>query len=145
MQIDHVGIAVRSIDAAAERLCALLGYTRRTAPVTNSRQKVTVLFLSKPGSLDIKLIAPSEDDSQLWDFVRKGGGLHHLAFKVPDVAAATEDLAGRGARVLAPPAPGEAFDEHLIAFCYLGLGLNIELIDTDARRNRLEGPQSDPA
>jgi hypothetical protein len=44
------------------------------------------------------------------------------------------DLAGRGARVLAEPAPGEAFDDHLIAFCYLGLGLNAEFIDSDARR-----------
>jgi methylmalonyl-CoA/ethylmalonyl-CoA epimerase len=145
MQIDHVGVAVRSVDAAAERLCGLLGYTRRTAPVTNSRQKVTVLFLSKPGSLDIKLIAPSEDDSPLWDFVRKGGGLHHLAFKVSDVAAATAELAGRGARVLAQPAPGEAFDEHPIAFCYLGLGLNVELIDTDTRRSIIDAAAEEPA
>jgi len=137
MQIDHIAVAVRSIDAAAERLSALLGYVRKTTKVTNSRQKVNVVFLSKQASLDIKLIEPSDAESPLWDFVRKGGGLHHLCFKVPDVATACADLAGKGARVIAQPAPGEAFDDHLIAFLYLGLGLNVEVIDTDDRRGSL--------
>ncbi len=137
MQIDHIAVAVRSIDAAAERLSALLGYVRKTTKVTNSRQKVNVVFLSKEASLDIKLIEPSDAESPLWDFVRKGGGLHHLCFKVPDVATACAELAGKGARVIAQPAPGEAFDDHLIAFLYLGLGLNVEVIDTDARRGSL--------
>jgi len=137
MQIDHIAVAVRSIDAAAERLSALLGYVRKTTKVTNTRQKVNVVFLSKEASLDIKLIEPSDAESPLWDFVRKGGGLHHLCIKVPDVATACADLAGKGARVIAQPAPGEAFDDHLIAFLYLGLGLNVEVIDTDDRRGSL--------
>jgi len=137
MQIDHIAVAVRSIDAAAERLSALLGYVRKTTKVTNTRQKVNVVFLSKEASLDIKLIEPSDAESPLWDFVRKGGGLHHLCVRVPDVATACADLAGKGARVIAQPAPGEAFDDHLIAFLYLGLGLNVEVIDTDDRRGSL--------
>ena len=137
MQIDHIAIAVRSVDVAADRLGTLLGYSRRTAPVTNTRQKVKVLFLRKEGSLDLKLIEPSDADSPLWDFVRKGGGLHHICFKTADVSATCTQLAASGARVLAQPAPGEAFDEHLIAFLYLGMGMNVEIIDTDARRSLL--------
>jgi methylmalonyl-CoA/ethylmalonyl-CoA epimerase len=144
MQIDHVAVAVRSVEAAADRLCALVGYVRKTAKVLNTRQRVNVLFLSKAGSLDIKLIEPSDDGSPLWDFVRKGGGLHHLCFRVADVPQACADLAGRGARVIAQPQPGEAFDDHLIAFCYIGMGLNIELIGSDARRALL-GAWSKPA
>jgi methylmalonyl-CoA/ethylmalonyl-CoA epimerase len=141
MQIDHIAVAVRSVDAASDRLSKLLGYAPKTTKVTNTRQKVNVLFLGKEGSLDIKLIEPSDSTSPLSDFVQKGGGLHHLCFKVPDVPAACADLAGKGARVIAQPAPGEAFDEHLIAFLFLGLGLNIEVIDTDDRRGRVEmGP-----
>ena len=140
MQINHIAVAVRSIEEGAEVLCRLLGYQKQTRPVTNTRQKVNVLFLSKPGSLDIKLIEPSDADSPLWPFIKKGGGLHHICFKVDDVTAACDALAGKGARVLAPPAPGEAFDDNLIAFCYLGLGLNAELVGTDARRNRIADP-----
>jgi methylmalonyl-CoA/ethylmalonyl-CoA epimerase len=138
MQLDHVAVAVRSVEAAAEKLCALLGYERKTAAVTNTRQRVNVLFLAKPGSIDIKLIEPSDEASPLWDAVRKGGGLHHLCFKVADVNEASAALAKKGARIISPPAPGEAFDDNLIAFCYAGFGLNVELIDTDARRNLLE-------
>jgi methylmalonyl-CoA/ethylmalonyl-CoA epimerase len=138
MQIDHVAIAVRSVESAADRLTRLTGYQRRTSVVTNTRQKVNVLFLSKSGSVDIKLIEPSEPDSPLWAFLKRGEGLHHLCFKVPDVGAACHELSGNGARVIAAPQPGEAFDDHLIAFCYLGSGLNAELIDTDARRGETD-------
>lgn len=138
MTLDHIAIAVRNVETAADRLCTLLGYERRTAKVTNTRQKVNVVFLGREGSLDLKLIEPSSDDSPLCDFVRKGGGLHHLCFRVPDVEAACAELGGRGARLIASPQPGEAFDDHLIAFLYAGLGLNVEVIDTGERRARLE-------
>lgn len=140
MQIDHVAIAVRSVEQAADRLCALLGYRRRTQAVTNTRHRVNVVFLCKEGSLDLKLIEPSDERSPLWDFVKKGGGLHHLCFKVGDVGQCCEALKEKGALVLSPPQPGEAFEERPIAFCYLGVGLNVELIDTDLRRALVEEP-----
>jgi len=144
LRLDHIAIAVRSVEAAADRLSGLLGYTRTTEKVTNTRQRVNVLFLGKEGSLPLKLIEPSDAESPLWDFVKKGGGLHHLCFKAPDVQAACDDLAARGARVIAAPQPGEAFDDHLIAFLYVGLGLNVEVIDTEQRRSRLT-PAADDA
>jgi len=138
MQLDHICIAVRSIDVAVEKLAPLLGYKARTERVTNTRQKVNVIFLSRSGSIDLKLIEPASEDSPLWASLRKGEGLHHLCFRTVDTAMALQDLEGRGLRVLSPPAPGEAFDDHLIAFGYAGCGLNIELIDTDQRRGDLE-------
>ena len=137
MQIDHIAIAVKSIDAATERFAVLFGYRPRTAAVINAKQHVRVRFLSKVGSLDLKLIEPSDEHSPLWQFLKRGEGLHHLCFKVPDVQDASDVLARVGARVIARPEPGEAFDDHLIAFCYAGFGLNVELIDTDARRFEL--------
>ncbi len=142
MQIDHVAIAVRSVEKAADKLCELTGYRRKTEKVTNTRHRVNVLFLEKEASLDIKLIEPSDGESPLWDFVKKGGGLHHVCFKVADVSALCDALKAQGVRLLSEPAPGEAFDDGLIAFCYLGFGLNAELIDTDARRRRITGPKS---
>jgi methylmalonyl-CoA/ethylmalonyl-CoA epimerase len=138
LRVDHIAVAVRSVEAAADRLSGLLGYTRTTEKVTNTRQHVNVLFLGKEGSLPIKLIEPSDADSPLCDFVRKGGGLHHVCFKVPDVEAACADLSARGARVITHPQPGEAFDDQLIAFLYLGLGLSVEVVDTERRRGRID-------
>jgi len=138
-QLDHVCLAVRKLGPARAMLERTLGYRARTEPVENTRQQVIVQFLSKPGSLDSKLIEPSSLHSPLVDFIkRSGGGLHHLAFKSESVDRAVTDLQDKGAKIIAPPQPGEAFDEALIAFAFLGAGLNVELIDTDARRNPLQ-------
>ena len=87
--------------------------------------------------MDLKLIEPATDDSPLWQSLRKGEGLHHLCFKTDGTAAALQVLQTRGLRVLAPAAPGEAFDDEMIAFGYAGCGLNVELIDTDRRRDEV--------
>jgi len=131
-----VCLAVRSLAPARAMLERVLGYSARTEPVENTRQQVRVQFMSKAGSLDIKLIEPSSPASPLVDFIKKsGGGLHHLAFKTQSTEAAVLDLQGKGARVVAPSQPGEAFDDSLIAFLFAGAGLNVEVIETDARRS----------
>jgi len=139
MHIDHVCVAVRSIERAAEKLGQTLGFTAKTGKVTNTRQQVNVQFLQRAGSIDIKLIEPCGEQSPLWQFLKRGEGLHHLCFRVDDVRAQLRELETRGLRVLAPPEPGEAFDDQLIAFGYAGCGLNVEVIDTDRRRDVLPG------
>jgi methylmalonyl-CoA/ethylmalonyl-CoA epimerase len=137
-RLDHVCLAVRRIAPARAMLERTLGYQPRTEPVENTRQQVIVQFMSKPGSIDIKLIEPSSLESPLVEFIkRSGGGLHHLAFRTASVEAGVEDLEGKGVRIVTAPQPGEAFDEALIAFAFLGQGLNVELIDTDRRRNEV--------
>ncbi len=134
MNLDHICIAVRKIDQARDKLCSQFGYAPRTDKVTNTRQKVIVQFLQKPGSIDLKLIEPSDPSSPIIDFVKKGGGLHHLCFRADDSQTAIQELCDEGARIIAGPQPGEAFDDNLITFLYLGFGLNVEIIDTDKRR-----------
>ena len=65
MRIDHVCVAVRSIDKSVPKFCTLLGFSAKTGKVTNTRQQVNVLFLQRPGSIDIKLIEPSDQKKQL--------------------------------------------------------------------------------
>jgi methylmalonyl-CoA/ethylmalonyl-CoA epimerase len=137
-KLDHVCLAVRKIAPARAMLEKMFGYRARTEPVTNTRQQVVVQFMSKEGSIDIKLIEPSNLESPLVDFLKKGGGgLHHLAFKTENVAAGVADLEGKGAKIVTPPQPGEAFDESDIAFAFVGMGLNAEIIDTDERRSEI--------
>jgi methylmalonyl-CoA/ethylmalonyl-CoA epimerase len=131
---DHVCIAVRSLEAAGARLCRLFDYRPATQPVINTAHQVEVQFFEKPGSIDIKLIAPVGESSPLIGFLRsKGEGLHHLAFKAHNVREGIAFLEQRGARITARPVPGEAFAGGLIGFAYAGFGLNVEVIDTDQR------------
>lgn len=133
-RLDHVCLAVRQIAPARAMLEKMLGYRPRTEPVLNTRQQVVVQFMSKAGSIDIKLIEPANLESPLVEFLkRSGGGLHHLAFRTESVGDAVAELAQKGAKIVAQPQPGEAFANADIAFAFLGFGLNAELIDTDER------------
>jgi len=137
-KLDHVCLAVRKLAPARAMFEKMFGYVARTEPVVNTRQQVVVQFLRKPGSIDIKLIEPAGLDSPLVEFIkRSGGGLHHLAFRTQSVAAAVADVEGKGAKIVTHPQPGEAFADADIAFAFVGMGLNVELIDTDERRSEL--------
>ena len=134
MIIDHIGVVVPDLEPALKQWEMLFGYHQNSDIVENTRQKVRVVFLSKENSLTIKLIEPAGADSPVSQLARKGGGLHHLCFRCSALDADIPLLLQRGARLLVPPQPGEAFNYHLIAFILAGNNLNIELIDTDEKR-----------
>lgn len=133
MIIDHICFAVRDLNGAIAYWAEAFGYAQHTDKVVNTRQAVTVVFLAREGSLPVKLIEPLEHNQPLVDFVRRGGGFHHLCFKCDDLDTTIDELRGNGLRMLVPPEPGEAFNNHDIAFLRARYGVNIELIDTDER------------
>lgn len=142
MVIDHLGIVVRSLEQGIQQWEQLFGYRQSSSIVTNTRQKVKVVFLSKPDSLTVKLIEPSEFDSPTSAFARKGGGLHHICFRCDALADGIPALREKGARLLVPPQPGEAFKNHDIAF-FLAGNLNVELIDTAEKEGMLQVVQQE--
>jgi methylmalonyl-CoA/ethylmalonyl-CoA epimerase len=111
----------------------LFGYKKNSDIVTNTRQKVRVVFLSKKGSLPVKLVEPTEQTSPVFLFARRGGGLHHLCFKCENMKTQIPILEGKGVRILVRPEPGEAFNNKDIAFFLVNNSLNVELIDTDEK------------
>ena len=137
MKIDHICFAVRNLYDGITYWDQVFGYKQMTKIVENSLQKVKVTFLSKDDSLTIKLIEPLESNQSLVNFVNRGGGFHHLCFKCSDIDAKMDELTGEGLLTLVPPQPGEAFNNHNIAFLLAKYGLNIELIDTDEKAGML--------
>jgi methylmalonyl-CoA/ethylmalonyl-CoA epimerase len=137
MVIDHVGVVVRSIESGIEDWIRLFGYRQATEIVVNTRQKVRVVFLEKEGSLQVKLIEATEEATPVAAFARRGGGFHHLCFRVDDLGRGLAELAAAGARVIVPPQPGEAFDGEDIAFVFASQGLNVEVIATTKRAKRI--------
>ena len=134
MIIDHIGIVAPDLEQAVAQWQTLFGYRRNSDIVQNSRQKVRVVFLSKPDSLTVKLIEPAAADSPVFQAARRGGGLHHLCFRCDALPAQIQWLQQRGARLLVPPEPGEAFKNHPIAFLLAANNLNFELIDTGEKQ-----------
>lgn len=137
MVIDHIGIVVKSIESALEQWKDVFGYEQMTTVVLNTRQKVKVVFLRKTNSLPVKLIEPSDPTSPIYAHAQRGGGLHHLCFQCENLNEQLLQMQQHGLRILAPPQPGEAFDNEPIAFVYANNGLNVELIDTDKRAGKL--------
>jgi methylmalonyl-CoA/ethylmalonyl-CoA epimerase len=125
-KIDHLGVAVASIDEALAIYRALgLAETRREEV---PGQKVVAAFLPV-GESRIELLEPTSDDSPVAKFLAKRGeGIHHVCFAVEDLDAALADLSGRGFRLVHRQAvPGA--DGKRIAFLHpeAGHGVLIEL------------------
>jgi LAO/AO transport system kinase len=124
--IDHLGIAVKSLDAALA-FYASLGLTP-THRETVDAEKVHVAMLPA-GDSRIELLEPSAPGSPISKFLeQRGGGIHHVALKVHDLAAVVERLRATGARLLNEPRRGAG--GHLYVFVHPAStgGVLLELI-----------------
>ncbi len=130
IDIDHLGIAVHSIDKALEFYQQQLGLPV-SARETVAHEKVHVAMLPAGGPR-IELLEPSEEDSVIGRFLAKRGeGLHHIAFRVPDLAASVATLKQNGARLINEPRRGAG--GHLYVFVHPAStgGVLIELIQQE--------------
>jgi len=137
MIIDHICFAVKDLEEAIDFWVRVFEYRQLTNAVTNSRQQVEVVFLTKKNSLTIKLIKPTDRNVAVNKFIQRGGGFHHVSFKCSNVSDSVDELKENGLITVVPPQPGEAFDNEQIAFMRTRFGLNIELIDTEKKMNHL--------
>lgn len=135
---------MRSIEKGIESWTNLFGYQQASEIVENSRQRVRVVFLSKPCSTLVKLVEPKGPGSPVYAFANRGGGLHHICFRCQALGEELSTLKERGAKLLVPPQPGEAFQDHDIAFLLTEGNLNIELIDTEAKEGWLKSDCEPP-
>lgn len=144
MKLDHICFAVKNIEEGISYWENVFGYRQMTNIVNNTLQKVKVVFLSNGESLVIKLIEPLVDNQSLINFVSRGGGFHHICFKVDNMADALIELKGKGLLTLVPPQPGEAFNNNDIAFLLAKHGINVEIIDTDEKAGLRSELEKDP-
>lgn len=114
-RIDHIGIAVKSIEEAA-KLYTDLGLKIEGTETVES-QKVKVAFIPV-GQSRIELLEPTAPDGPTGQFIeKKGEGIHHIALKVDDVAKALVELAAKGYQLI-DKAPREGAGGHKIAFVH---------------------------
>ena len=106
MKIDHVGIAVSSIDEAIGLYLDGLGIEEVEREEVPS-QKVNTASL-KVGESTIELVEATDPESPIAKFIeKKGTGIHHLALEVEDIEAALGRLKEKGYRLIdETPRPG---------------------------------------
>ena len=109
-RLNHVGVATPDIEAAIAFWRDVMGATQVTEPFDLPEQGVRVCFVDTPnGGTQIELLAPLDEASPIAAFLERNprGGQHHLAFEVPDIAAARAEFETMGKRVLGPTRIGE--------------------------------------
>ncbi len=114
--LDHIGIAVRDLDAALAFYRDALGL-EVDASEEVSTQKVRAHFLPV-GAASLELLEATAADSTIAKYVEKRGpGLHHITLRVDDISAALAQLKARGARLIDEQArPGA--EGALVAFVH---------------------------
>jgi LAO/AO transport system kinase len=113
--IDHLGIAVRSLEEALPFYETQLGMQVASRDVVE-QENVRIAMLPA-GPSRIELLEPLNDASTVAKFIgRRGPGLHHVALRVPDLNAVIERLTNAGVRLLGPPRHGAG--GHLYVFVH---------------------------
>ncbi len=104
-RLNHVAIAVKSLEAAAAVYRNTLGATV-SAPDRLPEHGVTVVFVELPNT-KIELLEPIDGASPIAKFLERNpdGGIHHLCYEVDDILAARDRLKAEGARVLGDGEP----------------------------------------
>ena len=110
--LDHVGIAVSSIQESAALLEPVTGHA--CSPVEELPDHgVNVAFIGL-----LELLEPRSPDSAVARFIeRRGSGLHHIAYRVPDLRAALAELNTRGFQLI-DREPRSGARGHQVAFLH---------------------------
>lgn len=98
-KVDHIGIAVKSIDEALKLYQDILGLKLVETEVVEE-QKVKVAFLPV-GDSEVELLESTTPDGPVAKFIEaKGEGIQHIAFRVKNIEEALADLKAKGVRLI---------------------------------------------
>ena len=112
LPLDHVGVAVPSIQESAATFEPITGATCSTIEELPEHD-VNVAFVGS-----IELIEPRSDTSSVARFLtRRGPGIHHVAYRVSDLRATLQDLNTRGFQLI-DEEPRLGARGHLVAFVH---------------------------
>jgi methylmalonyl-CoA/ethylmalonyl-CoA epimerase len=115
-QIDHLGIAVRSLDETVpvyEKALGLRCEHREEVP----SQKVRTAFFDV-GGVHLELLEPTAPESPIAKFLAdRGEGIHHIAFRTDDITGQLAQAAGAGVRLINEK-PFDGAAGKLVAFLH---------------------------
>ena len=97
--IDHIGIAVKSIEQAGKFYTDVLGLDIEEIE-TVAEQKVNVAFIPITDS-EVELLESVEPDGPVAKYIEKRGeGIQHIAFRVDDINQCLAELKEKGVRLI---------------------------------------------
>ena len=98
-KLDHIGVAVKDIQASLDFYQKAMGLTLLGEEEVPS-EKVKTAFLDT-GECHLELLEPTSDDSPIAKFIEKRGpGVHHICLKVENIEAVMAQLKASGAKLI---------------------------------------------
>lgn len=116
-RIDHLGIAVQSLDEAIPYYENVLGLTCEGREEVESQKVRTAFFAA--GEVHLELLEPTSPDSPIAKFLEKNpsGGIHHIAFATDDIEGQLNQAKEQGTRLI-HEVPFEGAADKLVAFLH---------------------------
>ncbi len=132
-KVEHVAIAVSDLEAAVEHYESVWGLTVEHRETVSDQGVEEVMF--SVGESYLQLLGATAPDTTVGKFLAKRGpGLHHIAYEVPDLEGALAELKGKGVALI-DEAPRVGGRGHMVAFVHPkgNHGLLVELIQAPAQ------------
>jgi methylmalonyl-CoA/ethylmalonyl-CoA epimerase len=125
---------VSSISSVAEEFAASVSARWNGEIIHDPIQRVRVAFFSAVDARNpvFELVEPASEASPVGNFLKKGGGLHHVCYEIDDLESGLREARGVGFAIMADPAPAVAFGGRRIAWVCSKKRLLVELLE----RNR---------
>jgi len=115
-KIEHIGIAVKNINASNELFKKLFGKDHYKIEAVESEGVSTSFFIL--GETKIELVASTSDNSSIAKFIeKKGEGVHHIAYAVDNIEQEMERLKGEGFELINQQ-PKDGADNKRICFLH---------------------------
>lgn len=115
-KIEHLGIAVKDLEAANKTYEALMGKAPYKEEAVESEGVITSFFQAGPNK--VELLAATNPNSPIAKFIEKRGeGIHHVAFEVKDIHVEMDRLRAAGFTILNEE-PKHGADNKLICFVH---------------------------
>lgn len=116
MKLEHIGIAVKNLEASNSLFKTLFNKAHYKTEAVESEGVKTSFF--QTGESKIELLEATNEDSAIAKFIEKRGeGIHHIAFEVEDIHAEMKRLEGEGFRILNKE-PKRGADNKLVCFLH---------------------------
>jgi len=132
--LHHLGCVVPSISTIANTFAASISASWDGQIIHDPLQRVRVAFFRPADARNpvFELVEPAGDDSPVTNFLKKGGGLHHVCYEIDDLEAGLTEAKSSGFVIASAPKPAVAFGGRQIAWIYSKDRLLIELLERDS-------------
>jgi methylmalonyl-CoA/ethylmalonyl-CoA epimerase len=127
-KINHIGIAVRSLSQRADYFQTVFNLPEpEIKNVPSQKVKVAAYEI---GGIKLEFLEATSPESPVAKFIeKKGEGLHHIGFEVPDIIQALTELKGQGVEVIDSQPRLGAFGDKVAFLHPQNFGILVELVE----------------